>query len=125
MKKFEDKIVLSASDLVGHLNCHFLTKLDYDFATGLRGPPKDDSLHAEAIRRLGYAHEERFVSYLREKFERVETVENGPITAETVARTIELMESGADIIVQAAFDNGIWRGKADICLLYTSPSPRD
>jgi len=114
VKKTEDKIVLSASDLVGHLNCRFLTKLDYEFASGLRAPPKDDSLHVEAIRRLGYAHEERFVAHLQEQFGRVETVDNGPITNATVARTIELMQSGVDIIVQAAFDNGLWRGKADI-----------
>ncbi len=28
MKKYTDKIVLNASDLVGHLNCGHLTELD-------------------------------------------------------------------------------------------------
>jgi len=40
MKQHLDKIVLSASDFVGHLNCSHLTELDLQVATGALAKPK-------------------------------------------------------------------------------------
>lgn len=37
MKMHPNEIVLSASDLVGHLNCGHLTELDLQVATGALG----------------------------------------------------------------------------------------
>jgi|GEM_PF-6645211 len=34
MKMKDDGVILSASDLIGHLNCACLTKLDLDVALG-------------------------------------------------------------------------------------------
>ena len=40
MKQHKDNIVLSASDLVGHLNCGHLTELDMQVANGALAKPK-------------------------------------------------------------------------------------
>lgn len=39
MKQHANEIVLSAPDLVGHLNCGHLTELDLQFATGALAEP--------------------------------------------------------------------------------------
>jgi predicted RecB family nuclease len=114
MQQSERGISLSASDLVGHLNCRFLTKLDCEVAFGEREKPIEDGARLDAIRRRGFEHEARYVDYLRKQGLEIDDVGGDRITPETVERTIALMKKGADIIVQAAFDDGIWRGKADI-----------
>ena len=114
MQRSDRGISLSASDLVGHLNCRFLTKLDCEVAFGERDKPLEDSARLEAIRRRGFEHEARYVEHLRNQGLKIEDVGGDRITPETVERTVSLMKQGADIIVQAAFDDRIWRGKADI-----------
>ena len=114
MRIKESGVILSASDLVGHLNCAYLTKLELDLGLGKIAQPIEDSTRLEAIRRRGFEHEERYVAHLRDKGFSIADVGGTSITPETVERTVALMKEGHDIIVQAAFDDGLWRGKADI-----------
>ena len=53
MKKHLDKIVLSASDLVGHLNCAHLTELDLQVAEGALAKPKHCDPLLEILRERG------------------------------------------------------------------------
>jgi len=53
MKKHVDQIVLSASDLVGHLNCGHLTELDLQVAEGVLAKPKHWDPLLEILRERG------------------------------------------------------------------------
>jgi uncharacterized protein len=51
------KIVLSASDLTGHLNCRHLTALDLEVAKGTRPKPKVWEPMLELLAERGALHE--------------------------------------------------------------------
>jgi predicted RecB family nuclease len=113
---------LSASDLVGHLNCHHLTQLNLQVAHGARGKPElwDPSL--EILWERGAAHERAYVQHLRECGRQVVEIEGVGITPALVEKTCEAMRAGVDVIVQAAFLDGVWSGRADVLLRVDSKS---
>ena len=59
MQKLGDSILLSASDLVGHLNCRHLTGLDIAVATGALKKPKVWDPLLEILWERGARHEQR------------------------------------------------------------------
>lgn len=107
---------LSASDLVGHLNCHHLTQLNLQVAHGVRGKPElwDPSL--EILWERGAAHERAYVQHLRASGREIVEIEGVGITPAVAQKTLEAMRAGADVIVQAAFLDGAWSGRADVLL---------
>lgn len=122
MKKNIDVIELSATDLVGHLNCQHLTELDMSVATGsLKKPIIWDPL-LEILQERGRRHEEGFVEHLQAQGLAAVTIDGVDITAGPIARTLEEMAKGADIIIQAALKNGRWVGRADILRRVEEPS---
>ena len=122
MKKDVGRILLSASDLVGHLNCHYLTGRDYAVVTGNLKPPKEDDAFLDALRQRGDRHEKRYVEFLKQNGRIVSTVEGDRINEQTVSETIRLMKAGADIIFQAAFIHGSFAGRPDILRKIDAPS---
>jgi len=114
--KVESHLQLSASDLVGHLNCHHLTQLNLQVANGARGKPDlwDPSL--EILWERGAAHERAYVEHLRESCRKIIEIEGVGITPALAEQTLDAMRAGADVIVQAAFLDGIWSGRADLLL---------
>jgi len=122
MKKDIGRILLSASDLVGHLNCHYLTGRDYAVVTGNLKPPKEDDAFLDALRQRGDRHEKKYVEFLKQSGRIVSTVEGDRINEQTVSETIRLMKAGADIIFQAAFIHGSFAGRPDILRKIDSPS---
>src|SRR5258708_12326087 len=66
MQQVGKEIRFSASDLVGHLDCHHLTALDAAVARGSLSKPKiwDPVLHTLVER--GLAHERQYVEALKE-----------------------------------------------------------
>jgi hypothetical protein len=75
--KIDDTFRLSASDLVGHLNCRNLTELDVAVAKGRLAKPKSwaDPL-LDVLRERGIRHEEAYVDHLREEGR---TVQRSPV----------------------------------------------
>jgi uncharacterized protein len=67
MKKQDNVIHLSASDLVGHLSCRHLTALDIDVAEGVLAKPKHWDPLLEILQERGRRHETAFVDHLRER----------------------------------------------------------
>ncbi|HQT55718.1 MAG TPA: hypothetical protein PKX06_19905, partial [Phenylobacterium sp.] len=60
--KFEgQEIQLSATDLVGHLNCRHLTDLDQAMARGTLAPPAIWDPTLEALWERGKEHEARYI----------------------------------------------------------------
>jgi hypothetical protein len=101
MLKIGQAFQLSASDLVGHLNCRNLTELNQAVAKGGLAKPKvwDDPL----------------LDVLRERGIR-QTITGVGFDAAAVAATAEAMRSGRAVIVQGAFLADNWGGRTDALL---------
>src|SRR5687767_7844738 len=100
MLHVDGRVQLSASDLIGHLNCRHLTSLELAVAKGtLKRPycPADPVL--EALRMRGQQHEDAYVSHLRDAGHVITVVDGGTFDGEAASRTAAAMQSGADVIV--------------------------
>ncbi len=65
MQKRGASIQLSATDLVGHLNCHHLTGLDLAVATGALAKPQVWDPLLEILWERGARHEQGYVDHLK------------------------------------------------------------
>ena len=65
MLKVGDDIELSASDLVGHLNCRYLTDLDLAVANGQLEKPKHRDPFLKLLQERGAIHEKAFLDHLK------------------------------------------------------------
>src|SRR5262245_27469870 len=90
---------LSASDLIGHINCQFLTQLDLKVARGTLPKPSyyyDPAL--EVLVERGRRHEQGYLEHLRASGREVTTISGVGVDATAVAETIAAMKQGADVI---------------------------
>ncbi len=121
MKKLHEQIHLSATDLVGHLNCTHLTALDILVTSGdISKPVRWDPL-LEILRERGFQHERAFISHLQASGLTATIIDGVDISDASVAATIEAMKAGAEIIVQGALRHGLWSGRADILRRVSAP----
>ncbi|MCI0345745.1 MAG: TM0106 family RecB-like putative nuclease, partial [Chloroflexi bacterium] len=125
MRRQDDGLVVSATDLVGFLECEHLTSLEMEAESGLRERPIRNDPELELIRRRGFEHEQRFLARLREDGRSVHEIETKPqddreTNREALLRareeTLSAMHRGDDVIFQATFFDGRWRGHADFLL---------
>src|SRR5271170_7230861 len=114
MQRIGDTFRFSASDLVGHLDCHHLTVLDAAVARGTMQKPKIWDPVLETLAERGQAHERQYLESLKKPGGSVVEIEGGGVTSSQVDRTLAAMRSGADIVYQSAFIRGVWSGRADI-----------
>jgi predicted RecB family nuclease len=114
MQKLGDSIQLSATDLVGHLNCRHLTGLDFAVATGTLEKPKVWDPLLEILWERGARHEQGFVEHLKSQGLSVTVIDGVGIDEETVARTRDAMAAGDAVIVQGAFRTNGWVGRTDV-----------
>src|SRR6478735_1974676 len=105
MDRIDGRPVYSATDLVAYLACEHLTQLERAAIAGLVKRPMREDPELDIIRRRGFQHEARFLEELR--------------TA--AAMTIGAMAGGADVIYQATFFDGTFRGHADFLLRVDAP----
>src|ERR1700721_57262 len=122
MQKLADPLRLSASDLVGHLDCHHLTALDAAVARGSVSKPKIWDPVLEALVERGRAHEKQYVEHLRQTGVSVVEVQGGGATSTQADQTLAAMRSGAEVIVQGALLQGAWSGRTDILRRVEVPS---
>lgn len=113
---------LSASDLVGYLNCRHLTQLEHSAARGEFTRPKFFDPALEALWDRGKQHELAYVEHLRAQGLSIVTIEGVDVSEEAVAQTIAAMREGVDVIVQGALRGGSWAGRADILRRVSMPS---
>jgi predicted RecB family nuclease len=122
MMKIGKAVLLSASDLVGHLNCRHLTDLEVALAGGrLRKPDVWDPL-LEVLWKRGEIHEHNYVNSLRSAGFGVVEIDGVGITPALAERTFAAMQAGAEVIVQGAFLRDRWTGRADILRRVPTPS---
>jgi predicted RecB family nuclease len=124
----DGRLVLSATDLTGHLACERLTALELDAARGRLVRPVVDDPEAGVVRRRGVEHEAAYLEHLRSQGLRVVELPRprpglaGLVEAEEA--TVAAMASGADVIYQGTFFDGRWRGHPDFLRRVEAPCPR-
>jgi len=98
MQKEGSSILLSASDLVGHLHCRRLTALDIEVANGKLEKPAYWDPFQEILQERGRRHAEGNIEHLKASGLAVAVIEGVGVHKETLARTREAMEAGAEVI---------------------------
>ena len=122
MQKIGDSILVSASDLVGHLNCHHLTGLDIAVATGALAKPKVWDPLLQLLWERGARHEQAFVDHLKSQGFSVTVIDGIGVDDVAVSRTRDAMIAGDQVIVQGAFQRNAWVGRTDILRRVETPS---
>jgi uncharacterized protein len=122
MFKVEQSLRLSATDLVGHLDCRHLTHLDWQVAHGLLERPRFRDRYLEVLWERGALHERSYVEHLAATGAEVIRIGGVGVTPQFVAQTQAAMHAGAQIIVQAALLHAPWSGRADILRRVAVPS---
>ncbi|HEX2755942.1 MAG TPA: TM0106 family RecB-like putative nuclease, partial [Candidatus Limnocylindrales bacterium] len=124
----DDEIIVSATDLVGFLECGHLTTLELGRLDGLWDKPHQrEDPEVVLLQERGDAHE---LAYLERLTSEGRTVHLGTKEELTTpdrlqaaeADTIAAMRRGVDVIYQATLFDGRWRGHADFLLRVDGPS---
>ena len=118
MRAVAGHLTLSPSDLNDYVECAHLTTLALEVAKGSRARPHVADEQAELLRRKGEEHERAHLERLRAEGRAIVEIELGePWDFEAAAaRTAQAMRDGAEVITQATFVDGRWRGRADFLL---------
>lgn len=117
MQNASGRLLLSPSDLNDYVNCRHLTTLAREVAGGEREAPHVADEAARLLQEKGELHELRFLERLHaEGREVVIAMDERWDFDAAAARTLDAMRAGADVISQATFVNGPWRGRADFLM---------
>src|ERR1700737_2389151 len=120
MKERHGTVYVSATDLANHLSCRHLHTLAIRLAKGAIAEPSWENPHLRAIQQRGLEHERAYVNNLRSRgFSIVDLSDEPEETAGEAARAA--IKGGAQVIVQASFASGDWRGRADVLLRVEQP----
>ena len=115
MKRIEDYLELSATDLIGYLNCRHLSELDRAVAEGALAKPKVwDHPLLQILWERGSVHEKNYVEHLTKIGLESVKIEGIDVTDEAVSQTLAAMKRGVQVIVQGALSHDQWVGRADI-----------
>ncbi|MCW5715749.1 MAG: TM0106 family RecB-like putative nuclease [Bauldia sp.] len=121
MQKVGETIRLSATDLSQFLACAHRTALDLTVALGRRTAPFRFDPMIDVLRERGLAHEQAYVDGLRSLGLGLADL-NGTGGDQAVAATLEAMQRGVDVIVQASLRHGSWVGRPDLLQRVEVPS---
>ncbi|MEO8462085.1 MAG: TM0106 family RecB-like putative nuclease [Chloroflexota bacterium] len=119
MQRHEDgTLVVSATDLVGFLECDHLVTLEMARARGEIEKPFHTDPQLDLLRKRGYQHEQQEIARLTSAGRTVTEMQlRDPRTPDELcaaeAETVAAMEAGADVIFQGTFFDGRWRGHPD------------
>ena len=135
MQLIDGRPVYAATDLVGFLACDHRLELERAALAGLVAKPIRNDPSIDLVAKRGIEHELRYLEDLREQGRRVVEIDKDgsavaplDVLGEPVPRdagaelraaaeqTIAAMRGGADVVYQATFFDGTWRGHADFLL---------
>lgn len=122
MKRSGNTFELSASDLVGFLNCHYLAALDRAVAEGALPKPEVWDPLLQILSKRGSAHEQDYLEYLAKSGLDVVRIDGIDVTSAAASQTREAMQHGVPVIAQAALTHESWKGRADILRRVEVPS---
>jgi uncharacterized protein len=109
-----------ATDIANFLACRHLMTLDRAQAAGKIAKPVFHDPGADLLRELGIRHEQAFLRHLAQTKEVVQ-IPSEP-WADAVARTVEALRRGVDVVYQATFQDGPWGGRSDFLIRVGKPS---
>ena len=128
MQTIDGRPVYAATDLVAYLACEHLTQLERAALADLVKRPMRDDPELDIIRRRGFEHEKRYLADMEAAGRHALTItpdgsieDAGERLRAAAAATIAAMRDGADVIYQATFFDGTWRGHADFLLRVDDP----
>ncbi len=136
MQQIDGRPVFAATDLVGFLACGHRLALERAALHGLVAKPVRNDPTIDLIAKRGLEHEARYLADLRSDGRTVVEIEKdgsavapigvadgapaprnpGAELRAAAAQTLAAMQGGADVIYQATFFDGTWRGHADFLL---------
>ena len=129
MQLIDGDPVYAATDLVGFLACTHRLALERAALKGLVERPIRDDPEIELIAKRGVAHEQRYLADLRTSGRTIVEIQRdggaataGDVLRAAAAETEAAMRGGADVVYQATFFDGRWRGHADFLLRVETPS---
>ena len=114
------KTLYSASDLITFLSCRHASFLDVKSLNEEIATTKSDPM-AQRLQKKGLEHEVDYLELMRREHTVVEISKDCGLQ-ERVKRTIQAMESGADVIYQGVLLSAPWRGDADFLIKCETPS---
>jgi predicted RecB family nuclease len=121
VQELDGTLVVSATDLVGFLECgHLITLEQLRVAGEIEKPIRDDP-ELDLIRRRGFDHEQAYLGRLRDEGRTVYEVRQRDARTLDELRaaqdeTVAAMGRGEEVIFQATFFDGRWRGHADFLM---------
>jgi hypothetical protein len=115
-------LILAATDLSNLLSCRYRTALEMAEAHGKHRRPRWHDPLLEILFQRGLDHEKTYVDSLRAEGLGVFSLADVREADVAVARTLELMLSGAAVIVQAALADGRWYRRPDVMRRVEKPS---
>ena len=121
MLKENDRIRLSASDLMRFMSCAHASRLDLERLHGGGPEPAADSEDAELLQRHGDAHEAAHLDALRSSGDVTEIETEQPFP-EAVQATRAALRAGPAIVFQGALEGGAWGGWSDFLERVDVPS---
>ena len=122
MRKTAGSLEFTATDLVGFLNCRYLSSLDLAVVEGERSEPNVWDPMLKLLWERGSAHEAEYVSHLIQAGYEVVAIDTAGTTAGAEAQTLAAMSDGAAIIVQGSLSHGGWKGRPDVLRRIEVPS---
>jgi len=105
MKRTDEFIELSATDLVAYLNCRHLSELELAAAEGALARPEIWDPYLQILRKRGGAHEEGYVAHLTAEGLDVVRIEGAEISNQAISDTVAAMKDGVEVIVQGALSH--------------------
>src|SRR5687767_9633530 len=122
----DGKLIVSATDLVGFLECGHLTNLERQADAGLiHKPSQREDPEVLLLQRRGGQHEQRYIDILEARGRDVVRLNADWDRSyeERAAETEALMRQGVDVIYQATVFDGQWVGHPDFLLRVDGPTP--
>src|SRR4051812_18478571 len=117
------ELVFSPSQLTAYLACPHLAALDLAVRRGELKRPFRANRHADLIRTKGEEHEAAYLAQLRSDGRELHTIRTDDWDfVRASSETAELMRAGAEVIYQATFFDGQWRGFAVFVVRVDTPS---
>jgi len=122
MQKIGGSFELTATDLVGYLNCRHLSELDRAVAEVRLAKPKTFDPLLQTLWERGAAHERNYVEHLAQAGLDVVKIDGIGLGEAAITETLAAMKKGAAVIAQGALAHHGWGGRADILRRVEVPS---
>lgn len=121
MRIVDDRILLSATDLMRFAGCVHATALDLSWLQGQGPAPREDPDDARLLQKQGDAHEAAHLDRLKSEGRYVVEIERGDL-ARDAETTREALARGPDVVFQGALLSGNWGGWSDFLERVPTPS---